>query len=95
VIAAGWGDGQIKSSARRAFQKASAIYFFGQSDEAESRRVNLLSKRLASARLNENLPVYTSKDLPELITRIRHIHSARDLAEEATVKQSIPGGWYV
>jgi len=95
VIAAGWGDGQIKSSARRAFEKASAIYFFGQSDEAESRRVNLLSKRLASARLNEYLPVYTSKDLPELITRIRHIHSARDLAEEATVKQSIPGGWYV
>ena len=54
-----------------------------------------MSRRLASAGLNEYLPVYTSKDLPELITRIRHIHSARASAEEATVKQFSTEGWYV
>jgi molybdopterin-guanine dinucleotide biosynthesis protein len=95
VIAAGWGDGQIKSSARRAFQKASAIYFFGQSDEAANRRANLMRRRLPAAGLNEYLPVYTSKDLPELITWIRRIHSARDSAEDATVEQFSTGGWYV
>jgi molybdopterin-guanine dinucleotide biosynthesis protein len=95
VIAAGWGDGQIKSSARVAFRKASAIYFFGQSHEAANRRANLVSTRLASAGLNEYLPVYTSEDLPELITRIRHIHSARDSTEKATVQQFGTGGWYV
>ena len=93
VIAAGWGDGKIKSSARRAFEQASAIYCFGNRDEAASRRASL-SKRLASFGLNEYPPLYTSKELPELITRIRRIYAARD-PEETTVERFITGGWYV
>lgn len=77
VMAGGWGDGKIKSSARRALRRISAFYFFGQSNEGASERANLLISRLGSAGVIECLPVYTTKDLPKFADRIRHIHSIR------------------
>jgi len=70
VVAAGWGNGRIKSSARWAFQKASALYLFARNDESD--KIDLLN-RASSA----TLPIYTSTDITRLVTQIRDIHSSR------------------
>lgn len=97
VLAAGWGDGKIKSSARRAFQKTSGIYLFAQSDKNASQSADLLSKRLAQGARSSYLPVYTSGDLSELVTRIKQIHSANDadLSGSEGAELVTTGGWYV
>jgi molybdopterin-guanine dinucleotide biosynthesis protein len=71
--------GKLKPSARRALSKTSAIYLFeddGQ-DEPERAREQFASwcRTSADRDLLSALPVCTSRDLPQLIARIRAIHT--------------------
>lgn len=85
VVAAGWGNGKIKSSALWAFQKASALYLFARNDEiAEpSEDIELLNRRYTARGINDYLPVYTSRDIKPLITQISEIHSCRKQSNQA------------
>jgi hypothetical protein len=77
VIVARGSDGKVKPSTRWAFEKASAFYLF---DPDKSLRVSeniiRLKQRLIAPGFHQALPVYTSKEFPKLVTRIRQIHSA-------------------
>lgn len=71
--------GKIKPSARRALVKTSAIYLFDdRQNETEDAREQFTSWIQASvdAPLLNNLPLYTSQDLPQLVARLQAIHSA-------------------
>jgi hypothetical protein len=76
VLVAGDGEGKIKSTARWAFQKAAALYHFVQSDDGVSADTSELHRRLALAGLRRELSVYSSRELPQLIARIKQIQSA-------------------
>ncbi|HKR02673.1 MAG TPA: hypothetical protein VJT09_18485 [Pyrinomonadaceae bacterium] len=79
LMAARARGGKIKPSARRVLQKTSAIYLLkdGLEDGASSReRFGSWARTSADAGLLSNLPVYTSDDLPHLISRLREIQSA-------------------
>jgi len=71
--------GKIKPSARRALAKTSAIYLFDdRQNGTEIAREQFASwiQTTANAPFLNNLPVYTSQDLPQLVSRIQAIHSA-------------------
>lgn len=71
--------GKIKPSARRALEKTSAVYLFGDVQDAGAlAHEQFASWRQTSAddNLLKNLPVYTLQELPQLIARIRAIHAA-------------------
>lgn len=70
--------GKLKPSARRALAKTSALYLFGGQEDPTSAREQFAAWRQTSADagLLNNLPVYTSQDLPQLVARIRAIHAA-------------------
>lgn len=78
VLVARGSEGKIKSTARWAFQKASALYQFDQSDAPDEGSENIvaLQRRLALAGLRKDLSVYSSREFPRLIERIKQIHSA-------------------
>ena len=70
--------GKIKTSARRVLPKSSALYLFETEDETLTARERFAAwcegstdKNLISA-----LPIYTRDMLPQLVSRIRAIHSA-------------------
>jgi len=77
VLVAGGENEKAKASTRWALQKASAIYLFDK-DESVSASESLLrlTKRFLPPGSHKALPVYTTKDFPQLITRIRQLHSA-------------------
>ncbi|MDT5061230.1 MAG: hypothetical protein QOH63_1689 [Acidobacteriota bacterium] len=71
--------GKLKPSARRALSKTSAIYLFDdRPNESEIAREQFTSwmQTAADAALLNNLPLYASQDLPQLIARIQAIHRA-------------------
>lgn len=79
LMAARPTGGKLKPSARRILAKTSAVYLFdGGQDEGETAREQFISWSQTSADndLLKNLPVYTSQDLPQLITRLQAIHAA-------------------
>jgi hypothetical protein len=79
LMAARPAGGKIKPSARRALAKTSAIYLFDDRQNAtEAARAQFTSwiQTTADAHLLNNIPAYTSQDLPQLVARIQAIHSA-------------------
>ncbi|HJU53615.1 MAG TPA: hypothetical protein VJ715_03550 [Pyrinomonadaceae bacterium] len=78
LMAARHEGGHVKPSARRALAKTSALYLFGGEEDPASAREQFAAWRQTSADagLLNNLPVYTSQDLPQLVARIRAIHAA-------------------
>ena len=83
VLVTGGADTKIKSSARWAFQKASAIYLFDQTSdgtEATNPResLELLNSKFGQVSLKRFLPAYAPSDFSELVERInqtRSLHS--------------------
>jgi molybdopterin-guanine dinucleotide biosynthesis protein len=78
LMAARPGGGKLKPSARRVLAKTSAIYLFEDANDEPARaRERFASWCHASAEreLLGALPVCTSSDLPQLIARIRAIHT--------------------
>ncbi|HEV7377098.1 MAG TPA: hypothetical protein VGN95_20445 [Pyrinomonadaceae bacterium] len=79
LMAARPAGGKIKPSARRALAKTSAIYLFGDRQSgAEMAREQFTSwiQTTADAPLLNNIPLYTSQDLPQLAARIQAIYPA-------------------
>src|SRR5712671_3534296 len=77
VLVTGGADTKIKSSARWAFQKASAVYQFDQTNQTSpSETVELLNKRFGLAGLQRSLSAYATSDLPCLVKRIQQVHSS-------------------
>jgi hypothetical protein len=75
VLVMGGADAKIKSSARWAFQKASAVYLFDQTPdgtEATNPResLELLNSKFGPVGLKRFLPAYAPSDLSELVERI-------------------------
>jgi molybdopterin-guanine dinucleotide biosynthesis protein len=76
VLVTGGADTKIKSSARWAFQKASAVYLFDQTNQiSPSETVQLLNSKFGPVGLNRSLPAYATSDFPKLVERITKIHS--------------------
>jgi molybdopterin-guanine dinucleotide biosynthesis protein len=76
VLVTGSADTKIKSSARWAFQKASAVYLFDQTNQASpSETVELLNKKFGPVGLQRSLPAYATSDFPSLVKRIKQVHS--------------------
>ena len=79
--------GKIKSSARRALAAASAVYLSDPTNDPgvareefalwckHASRSELAGSELPARELIGHLPVYTSADLPQLVTRLQRIHS--------------------
>jgi molybdopterin-guanine dinucleotide biosynthesis protein len=79
LMAARSVGGKIKPSARRALLKTSAIYLFDDRQngtEAAREQFTRWIQTTADAPLLNNLPVYTSQELPQLAACIQAIHSA-------------------
>jgi hypothetical protein len=70
--------GKIKASARRALSKSSALYLFETEDETWTTRERFAAWCESSADKNllSALPVCTRDSLPQLVSRIRAIHSS-------------------
>ena len=68
---------KIKPTARAALTKTSGIYLFDNDGGELSARERFDSwrQKSADAGLLSNLPIYTSQDFPQLIARLREIHS--------------------
>ena len=69
---------KIKPSARRVLAKTSAIYLFEDGSDANATTLEQFaswSRASSDASLLSALPVCTSQDLPQLIARIRAIHT--------------------
>jgi molybdopterin-guanine dinucleotide biosynthesis protein len=71
------GAEKIKPSARRALSKTSALYLFDDGEDAGGdaarARFDAWSARSLDENLTRGIPVYTSKDLPRLIERVREV----------------------
>lgn len=79
LMAARPSGGKIKPSARRALSKISAIYLLDEGQDETSKaqeQFTAWSATTADADLLSNLPVCASQELPQLIARIRAIHTA-------------------
>jgi hypothetical protein len=70
---------RIKGSTRWAFQKASALYIFDQSDATNrpSESMTSLLTRFSLLGLKQKTPAYESSDFPKLVASVNRIHSAR------------------
>lgn len=70
---------KIKGSARWAFQKASALYLFDQSDVTSSPNeiIERLNARFAPLGLKREMTVYSANDFPKLVARVNCIHAVR------------------
>jgi hypothetical protein len=72
----GSADTKIKSSARWAFQQASAVYLFDQNDQTNpSESVELLNKKFGPVGLQRSLPAYAASDFSQLVKKIKQVHS--------------------
>ncbi|HEX5708116.1 MAG TPA: hypothetical protein VFX96_12515 [Pyrinomonadaceae bacterium] len=72
--------GRMKSSARRALAYASALYLSeegGESDETTREQFAGWRDAHAHGELAARLPVYTRRDLPRLVARLRSLSSQR------------------
>jgi molybdopterin-guanine dinucleotide biosynthesis protein len=79
LMAASPAGGKIKPSARRVLSKTSGVYLFDDGQcGTEIAREQFASwvQITADAALLKRLPIYTSQDLPQLVTRIQAIHAA-------------------
>jgi molybdopterin-guanine dinucleotide biosynthesis protein len=81
VLVTGGSDTKIKSSARWAFQKASAVYLFDQtSNETEAisptQSLELLNSKFGPVGLKRSVLAYSSGDFPRFVKRIKQVHSA-------------------
>jgi molybdopterin-guanine dinucleotide biosynthesis protein len=94
VLVTGGADTKIKSSARWAFQKASAVYLFDQTSQTSpSETVTLLNRKFGPLGLQRSLhpqpaarlgwtpvlPAYAASDFPKLLERINQIHSLQGI----------------
>ena len=77
LMAARMDGGKIKPSARAALAKTSGIYLFddNQEEPRARERIDAWRQGLADKDLLNDLPVYTSQDLPRLVARLSEIHS--------------------
>ena len=75
VLVASGADSKIKSSVRWAFQKASAVYVFNQSDNRPSETVELLNTKFGPVGVKRSLPAYTPSDFPRVVEYINEVHS--------------------
>jgi len=76
VMVTGGADTKVKSSARVAFQKASAVYLFDQINETRrSETLKFLNSKFGPVGFKSRVSVYTSSDLPRLVKRIHQVHS--------------------
>ncbi|HWN07856.1 MAG TPA: hypothetical protein VNO50_00980 [Pyrinomonadaceae bacterium] len=86
--------GKIKSSARRALSRATAIYLSNLTEEGTDERTKfaLWRKHSAMENLIGELPIYTREDLPELISVIQKIDLTPQLLTRAdiTTPQNTP-----
>ncbi|HEX8707579.1 MAG TPA: hypothetical protein VF723_04905 [Pyrinomonadaceae bacterium] len=79
LMAARASGGNIKPTARRALARASALYLFDDApDETRAARERFAAwcERSRDAELLGALPVYTSAELPHLVTRLRALHES-------------------
>jgi hypothetical protein len=98
VLVTGGADTKIKSSARWAFQKASAVYLVDQTNQTSpNETVELLNGKFGPVGLKRSLhaqraarlgtpvlPAYAASDFSKLEERINQIHSLRSDAATAT-----------
>jgi hypothetical protein len=75
---------KIKGSTRWAFEKASALYVFDQSDGANhsSETISRLNTRFTLLGLKQKTLAYAPRDFPKLVAHVNHIHSTRTGASE-------------
>ncbi len=68
---------QIKPSARRALALADALYLFDDCGDASAtlEKFNLWQETSATGGLTRNIPIFTRKNLPELIATLQAIHT--------------------
>lgn len=68
--------GKIKPSARRMMKKAAALYLFDEDEDDEATRAKFASWLEDSGEQGiAGIPVYTRAELPQLIERVRALHS--------------------
>ena len=79
VVVASEATAKIKGSTRWAFQKASALYLFDQSDltNRSNEIVTQLNKRFTLLGVKHNVPAYGTGDFSKLVAHVSRIHSAR------------------
>ena len=76
VLVTGGVDTKIKGSTRWAFQEASAIYLFDQTNQiSPSATVELLNSKFGPVGVKRSLPAHTASDFPRLVERIKQVHS--------------------
>jgi molybdopterin-guanine dinucleotide biosynthesis protein len=73
------GKGNLKSSTRWAFQKASALYVFPRSDLTvpSTEIISRLSERYATPGFKHSVPTYSPGDFPKLVAQVYSVHSSR------------------
>ena len=78
VMVARADGGKVKASARRALAKSSVLYLPDEGDAHGTARERFASWSQSSADrvLVDALPVYTHAELPQLISRVRAVHTA-------------------
>ena len=97
VLVTGVADSKIKSSARWAFQKASAVYLFDENNEISPREtVAMLNGRFGPVGPNRSVPAYGTSDFPRLVERINQVHRnvsdacARERVLAPSVRRPLP-----
>jgi molybdopterin-guanine dinucleotide biosynthesis protein len=90
VMAARAVGGKIKASARRALKMTNALYLFDDVGDDDGARERFASWRESSIdhSLLARLPVYTRRDLPLLVARLKEIHLATARRDEAALSRS-------
>jgi hypothetical protein len=86
VLVTGGPDTKIKSSARWAFEKASAVYLFDETRSTSPAETVNLNSRFSMSGLHS--PTHTRKDLPKLVDQIRQVHSQH---QHHSIHQNIQG----
>jgi hypothetical protein len=76
VLVTGGADTKIKSSARWAFQEASAVYAFDKKNKITAKEsLRLLNTKFGPVGLKRTLAAYATNDFPTLAGRIRQVAS--------------------
>lgn len=76
VMVARPDDLRIKKTARSALSRVSAFYFSGETEAGKGEHFNPVLGQANSGDININVPVFTPRSLPELITRLRELTNA-------------------
>src|SRR6267142_2264048 len=79
VLVASEITAKVKGSTRWAFQKASALYLFDQSDltKRSNEIVTRLNARFTPQDRKHYVPAYGTSDFPKLVAYVNRVHSAR------------------